>query len=372
MKDRDGRSRLYGVMVAITWARHGRSRYDIAMAATVSIVGDGAMGTVMALLLESRGCRVTVWGAFPDQVAEMIQTRQNRRFLPGYRLPESIRLTAQDAQVFEGAQVILNAVPTQHVRSVWQRLSAHLPPRVPIASVAKGIEQQTLMRPTQIIADVLHTTSDDPDRPARPLAAVSGPSVADELAKCLPATVCAASDDDAFADLLQKTLTTHWFRVYTNRDLLGVELSGATKNVIALAAGILDGLHAGNNAKSALLSRGLAEISRLGVAMGASRETFFGVAGVGDLATTCFSPTGRNRTCGEQLGKGKKLEQVLEDIPGVVEGVPTTKAVVDLAKKYRVEMPITAAVHRVLFEGLDPLEAISQLMSRELKPERVG
>ncbi|MFA9476756.1 NAD(P)H-dependent glycerol-3-phosphate dehydrogenase [Phycisphaerales bacterium AB-hyl4] len=338
----------------------------------ISIIGDGSMATVCALLLESRGFKVTVWGPFADHVAELIQTRENTRYLPGYRLPEAVRLTADDTGAFRDADLVVNAIPTQYIRPVWARLAEHLPDNVPVASVAKGIEQDTMLRPTQIIADVLHKSTDDPDKPARPMASISGPSVASELARCLPATVCAASDDLAFAELLQQTFTTHWFRVYTNKDLLGVELAGATKNVIALAAGILDGLQAGNNAKSALLSRGLAEITRLGVAMGASQETFFGIAGVGDLATTCFSPTGRNRTCGEALGKGKKLAEVLEEIPGVVEGVPTTKAVVTLAEKYRVEMPITAAIHQVLFEGLDPLEAISQLMTRELKPERVG
>ncbi len=342
----------------------------------ICIVGDGSMATVLALLLESKGLGVTLWGVFPDHLAEIIQTRENRRYLPGYRLPDRIQITPDDQRALEGANIIVNAVPTQFIRSVWQRLSPCVPPGVPIASVAKGIETDTALRPTQIIADVLQAAGpgspDDPDKPARPLAAISGPSVADELARCLPATVCAASDDEDFARLLQQTFTTHWFRVYTNRDLLGTELAGATKNVIALAAGILDGLQAGNNAKSALLSRGLAEITRLGTAMGASPDTFFGVAGVGDLATTCFSPTGRNRTCGEQLGRGKKLQDVLEEMPGVVEGVPTTKAVVALLKKYRVEMPITQTVHKVLFEGLDPLEGISQLMSRQLKPENIG
>jgi len=190
------------------------------------------------------------------------------------------------------------------------------------------------------------------------------------LARCLPATVCAASDVEDLARLVQQAFTTHWFRVYTNNDLLGVELAGAAKNVIAIAAGILDGLQAGNNAKSALLSRGLAEITRLGLAMGASKDTFFGIAGVGDLATTCFSPTGRNRTCGEQLGKGRKLDDVLAGMTSVVEGVPTTKAVLALAQKYRVEMPITQAVYQVLFEGLNPIEGISRLMSREPKAER--
>jgi glycerol-3-phosphate dehydrogenase (NAD(P)+) len=344
--------------------------------ANITIIGDGSMATVCALLLEGRGNRVTIWGAFGEHVATLIQTRENRKHLPGYRIPETIRLTADDRRAFEDAELIVSAVPTQYMRGVWTRLAPHAPPRVPIVSVAKGVENSTLLRPTQIIADVLHEAGrkglgdDHPDKPARPLAALSGPSVADELARCLPATVCAASDDEELAKLTQRTFTTHWFRVYTNTDLLGVELAGATKNVIALAAGILDGLQAGNNAKSALLSRGLVEITRLGVAMGANRDTFYGVAGVGDLATTCFSPTGRNRTCGEQLGKGRKLEDVLAGMTGVVEGVPTTKAVVLLAEKYRVEMPITQAVHAVLFEGLDPIEGISRLMTREPKAER--
>lgn len=342
----------------------------------ISIVGDGSMATVLALLLESKGLDVTLWGVFPDHLAELIQTRENRRYLPGYRLPDRIKVTPSDQRALEGADIIVSAVPTQFIRSVWTRLAPNTPVGVPIASIAKGVETDTALRPTQIIAEALQAagpgSADDPDKPARPLAAISGPSVADELARCLPATVCAASDDEPFAKLLQQTFTTHWFRVYTNKDLIGTELAGATKNVIALAAGILDGLQAGNNAKSALLSRGLAEITRLGTAMGASPETFFGVAGVGDLATTCFSPTGRNRTCGEQLGRGRKLEEVLEEMPGVVEGVPTTKAVVTLAEKYRVEMPITQTVHQVLFQGLDPLEGISQLMSRQLKPENIG
>lgn len=338
----------------------------------IAIIGDGSMACVMGMLLESKGLPVTIWGHDPDIVAEIIQTRENARYLPGYRLPEQIRFTTKPATALDGATLILNATPTQFIRPVWSRIAAHVPPGVGVASVAKGIEQETLFRPTQIIGDVLAKANDDPDKPARPLASLSGPSVAHELAKCLPATVSAASDDEAFAQLLQDVFTTHWFRVYTNPDLLGVELAGATKNCIALAAGILDGLQAGNNAKSALLSRGLAEITRLGTAMGASGETFFGLTGVGDLATTCFSPTGRNRTCGEMLGRGKKLEQVLEEIPGIVEGVPTTKAVVALARKYRVEMPISEQINRVLFEGLDPLDAIGQLMSRDPKAERVG
>jgi len=338
----------------------------------ITIVGDGSMACVMGMLLESKGLGVTIWGNNPDNVAEIIQTRESKRYLPGYRLPDSIRFTAKGEAAFDGCDLILNSTPTQFIRDVWGRLAPHVPDGVGVASVSKGVEKDTLLRPTQIIADVLQASRDNPDRPARPLASISGPTVAHELAKCLPATVCAASDDAVFASALQETFTTHWFRVYTNSDLLGVELAGALKNCIALAAGILDGLQAGNNAKSALLSRGLAEITRLGVAMGASSDTFFGLTGVGDLATTCFSPTGRNRSCGELLGRGKKLDEVLEEITGVVEGVPTTRAVMTLAKKYRVEMPICEQIDKVLFEDLDPLEAISRLMSRDPKPESVG
>jgi glycerol-3-phosphate dehydrogenase (NAD(P)+) len=338
------------------------------MTKQITIVGDGAMGTVCAMLLDACGSKVRIWGAFAEDIERMAQTRENFR-MPGYPLADSIELTADDARAFEGVDLILSAAPTQFVRPVWERLAKHVPDRVPIASVAKGIENETLLRPTQIIANVL---DDDPDQAARPLAAISGPSIADEMARCLPTTVAVASDDAKLARTIQQLMTCHWFRIYTNDDLLGVELAGATKNVIALAAGILDGLQAGNNAKSALLARGLAEITRLGVAMGATADTFFGIAGVGDLATTCFSPTGRNRSCGEELGRGRKLEDVLAATKSVVEGVPTTMSVVALAEKYRVEMPITEAVYQVLFKGLDPIEGISRLMSRQSKAERIG
>jgi glycerol-3-phosphate dehydrogenase (NAD(P)+) len=205
---------------------------------------------------------------------------------------------------------------------------------------------------------------------------LSGPTIAAELARCLPATMIAASDDASFSQRMQQIFSTSWLRTYTHSDVLGVEVAGAVKNVIAIAAGVLDGLNAGYNAKSALLARGLAEIARLGGAMGASRETFFGIAGAGDLATSCFSPEGRNRTCGEALGKGEPLDGYLARTThrggSVVEGVATTRSVMELAKKYRVDMPITAAVHAVLFEGVDPLNAIGKLMSRDPIGERVG
>ncbi len=311
---------------------------------------------------------IFLWGHDGDESGELAQTRRSPR-LAEFRLPDRVRVSIDDEQALARATLIVSAIPVQFIRDTWLRLREHVRPDAGVVSVAKGIENETLLRPTQVIADVL---GDDPDRAPRRIAALSGPTIAAEMARCLPATMIAAGDDAGFARDIQRLFSSSWLRVYTNADVLGVEVAGATKNVIAIAAGILDGLSAGNNAKSALLSRGLVEITRLGTAMGAARETFFGLAGVGDLATSCFSPEGRNRSCGEALGRGEKLEAYLKRTPSVVEGVATARSVVDLAKKYRVEMPITQAVYSVLFEGLDPLAAITGLMSRELKSERVG
>jgi len=271
--------------------------------------------------------------------------------------------------------MILSAVPTQYMRSVWKRLKPHVPKGVPIVSVAKGIENESLLRPTQVIADVLGGIRMSIDGGGRgptcdwPLIALSGPNIAAELARYLPGTAVAACDTDSLCQRVQSVFTTQWFRVYTNPDVIGVELAGATKNVIAIAAGILDGLAAGNNAKAALVTRGLVEITRLGVAMGAQQATFNGLAGLGDLITTCVSPEGRNRTVGEQIGKGRKLSEILATMDSVAEGVPTTKSVVELARRVGVEMPITQAVHSVLFENKDVIHALTDLMARDLKPE---
>lgn len=343
---------------------------------SVCILGLGQMGLVCAGLLAGTdpageaGARpaVRMWGHSLDEAGALAQTRHSRR-LEGFALPEAARVCISDAEALAGADIVVNAIPVQFIRDVWARVREHVPASAGVVSVSKGIENETLLRPTQIIADVL---ADDPDSRPRPFATLSGPTIAAELARGLPATMIAAGDDPAFADRVQQLFSTSYLRVYTNPDLLGVEIASATKNVIALAAGVLDGLQAGYNAKSALLARGLAEIARLGAAMGANRETFFGIAGAGDLATTCFSPEGRNRSCGEALGKGQKLDAYLKGSPFVVEGVATTQSVMDLARKYRVEMPITEAVYSVLFEGVDPIRAIGRLMSRELKQERVG
>ncbi len=338
---------------------------------TAAIVGTGQMGLVLAEALAGRGVEVRLWGRRPERVRELARTRRSPDRAPGLILPTDVLVTRDAAAALPGATVAVNAVPVQHIREVWRDrgLAAHLPARTAVVSVSKGIENGTLLRPTQVVADA---TGDDPESPRRPLCALSGPTIAAELARHLPATMVAASGDEVLGGRVQELFATDWLRVYRNRDLVGVEVAGAVKNVIALAAGMVDGLGAGYNAKSALLARGLAEIARLGVAMGASVDTFFGVAGVGDLATTCFSPEGRNRTAGERLGRGEPLEEILASMNSVVEGVPTTRSVVQLARSLGVEMPITQAVHAILFEGLRPADAIASLMRRRPRAETIG
>jgi glycerol-3-phosphate dehydrogenase (NAD(P)+) len=327
----------------------------------VAIIGDGGMGTVLSMLLCEKGIATRLWGYDAAQLARMERVGENRKFLPGYRLPDALVFEARDDRALAGADLIVSAVPCQYMRSIWARLAAHVPAGVPIVSVAKGIENETLLRPTQIIADVLG--------PDTGLAALSGPTIADELARRLPATACAAAEDERRAGRIQHTFTCSWLRVYTNTDLIGVELAGAMKNVIAIAAGIIDGVGAGDNAKAALLARGLAEIQRLGVAMGAQENTFAGLTGLGDLVTTCISPKGRNRSFGERIGRGLNMEQAQEATDSVVEGIATCRSVVALAARYGVEMPITQAVYEVLFENKPVAAAIEDLMSRRLKPE---
>jgi glycerol-3-phosphate dehydrogenase (NAD(P)+) len=332
----------------------------------IAILGDGQMGLVLADALVEKGVAVRLWSPFPDDAASLAETRRSRR-LEGFILQAPVVVTDRDDEALSGADLILNAIPTQFIRAVWSRLRRAAPDDVPVVSVSKGIEVGSLQLPSQVIADALG----EPEG-ARAICALAGPTIAAELARRMPATMVAAADDPELAVGVQELFHVPWLRVYRLEDLAGVELAGATKNVIALAAGMIDGLGIGSNAKSALLARGLAEIARLGVALGARRETFFGIAGVGDLATTCFSPFGRNRTCGERLGRGETLEDVLDSTTSVVEGVPTTRSVAELARVHGVDMPITRAVHAILFEGLDPLAAIRMLMEREAKAERIG
>jgi glycerol-3-phosphate dehydrogenase (NAD(P)+) len=265
--------------------------------------------------------------------------------------------------IFTGATLAVSAIPAQFARASWQRIAPTLNKDAGIVTVTKGVEVSSLCPPLDVLRSVTG---------ARPLAVLSGPTIASELARQLPATLLCASDHEPFAALVQEIFSRPWLRIYTSRDPIGVEIAGAAKNVVALAAGILDGLEMGFNAKSALLARGVAEIVRLGLAMGAKQETFFGIAGVGDLATTCFSPEGRNRTLGEKIGRGMSLPDALAATNGVVEGVETCKSVRALAHKHGIEMPIAQAVHSVLFENHSPTQAVRDLMGRSAKAERIG
>ena len=348
----------------------GSTRYDIpAMFKNISIIGDGGMGTVLAMLLyekadysaEQRLVGVRMWGYDRRQLEQTAQNRENKKFLPGYKLPEELVFEPGDQCIMAGAELIVSAVPCQYMRGVWSRLKNYVPKGVPIVSVAKGIENETLLRPTRILADVIGEQNE--------YAVLSGPTIADELARKLPATACAAACDEELAKQIQFTFSVPWFRIYTNTDIVGVELAGAMKNIIAIAAGIIDGAGAGDNAKAALLTRGLTEITRLGIAMGARPQTFSGLTGLGDLVTTCISPKGRNRSFGERVGKGQTVEQAQGATESVVEGIATCKSVVALMSQYSVEMPITRAVYQVLFENKLVQTAIADLMKRQLKAE---
>jgi len=347
------------------------------------------MGTVLAILLcekadaliaqtecahepQRGGLEVRIWGYDADQLAETGKARENKKFLPGYKIPQSLIFEPDDAKIIAGADLIVSAVPCQFMRGVWTRLADHVPGSVPIVSVAKGIENDTLLRPTQILAEVLgKSRGPDDELGAMRLAVLSGPTIADELARKLPATACVACEDQGLAERIQYTFSdgVPWLRVYTNTDTLGVELAGAMKNVIAIAAGLVDGTGLGDNAKAALLTRGLTEITRLGDAMGAAPQTFAGLAGLGDLVTTCISPTGRNRSFGERVGKGMAVDEARDATESVVEGIATCESVVALADRYDIEMPITRAIYEIIFKNKPVKQAVAELMHRELKAE---
>jgi len=331
----------------------------------IAILGDGQMALVMGDALMEQGRDVVFWSHDENSLRDLAKKRRSPR-LDNFTLDDRAEIEPDAKKAISGADLVLAAVPTQFLRPVFAPLAGAIAPDTPIVSVAKGVELKTLLTPTRIIADALKEPEGD-----RPLAALSGPTIAHELAERLPATMVAASAHGDLAERVQECFGAPWLRIYASDDPLGVEIAGAVKNVIALAAGVVDGLGLGSNAKSALLSRGLAEIARLGAKLGAKPETFFGVAGVGDLATTCFSPYGRNRSCGEALGGGESLDDYLARSESVVEGVPTTKAVTAWSIRLGVDMPITHAVHAVLFEGTTPREAIGLLMERPVGEERL-
>lgn len=326
------------------------------MADRVLIVGAGSFGTAVAVHLARRGANVSLYARRPEFARELASRRENATFLPGVKLPENVRPVGAIDGAFDWC---FCAVPTRHIRDVFTNLGWKYPADLPVVSLSKGIEQQTLEFPTRILRE---TTG------AADALTLSGPSHAEELARGLPCVLVSAGAD-ALAPKLAALCSSSTFRVYHSRDLTGVELAGAAKNVVAIAAGMVEGLGLGDNAKAALLARGLAEIARLGVAIGAELRTFYGLSGLGDLYTTCASAYGRNRAFGVRVGKGEKPAAVVESTEMVAEGYNTAQALQTLARSKAVEMPICDEVCAILYEGADPREAVTRLMTRALKAE---
>jgi glycerol-3-phosphate dehydrogenase (NAD(P)+) len=330
---------------------------------TFAVLGSGGWGTAIAVLLaQNPDHRVWLWSARKESGRRLREERENRLLLPGIPIPPDVRLTTDPGEAVTGADCWIVAVPTAFLRETITRFTGLRSADVPVVSLTKGIEVSTFRRPSEIIAEVLRT-----DR----LAVLSGPSHAEEVARGLPTSVVVAAADMGLAVWAQQRFGTDRFRVYTNADRVGVELAGALKNVIGIAAGICDGLGLGDNAKAALLTRGLVEMTRFGVAHGAEPATFAGLAGVGDLITTCFSPHGRNRRVGYRLGKGESLADVLAG-PQVAEGTYTCRSVFERGRRMDLDAPIMTAVYQVLHEGKPPLAAVQELMTRRLKDERLG
>ncbi|MBI5124401.1 MAG: NAD(P)-dependent glycerol-3-phosphate dehydrogenase [Candidatus Omnitrophica bacterium] len=326
----------------------------------ISIIGDGGWGTTLAILLSQKGYPVKLWGAFPDYIEALKTNRVNNKFLPGIRIPQEIDITSSLDDTMEKGEIIVLAVPSQYMRGVLTRLTTYDLSGKIFISVTKGIENKTLKRMSEVAHEILGKVS---------LAVLSGPTIAHEVAQGIPTTIVASSKDIVLAKEAQEIFMTDRFRVYANTDVTGVELGGSLKNIIAIAAGISDALGFGTNAKAALLTRGLVEMARLGLAMGAKKETFYGLSGLGDLTTTCISQYSRNRHFGEEIGRGKGLKEALKETEMVVEGVVTTESAHELAKKHKVEMPIIAEIYKVLYEKKDPKRAVHDLMTRSPKEE---
>jgi glycerol-3-phosphate dehydrogenase (NAD(P)+) len=331
------------------------------MPTTFAVLGSGAWGTAVALLLhQHRDHRVRLWCARPERLQELLDRRENVRFLPGVPIPESITITGDAESALAGADLCVAAIPTVYLRDTLRPIGKLLSGGVPIVSLAKGVENQTFQRPTEILRELTHN-----DR----LAVLSGPSHAEEVSRGMPTSVVVASTHAELAGWIQEQFTTERFRVYTNQDVIGVETAGALKNVVAIAAGISDGLGFGDNAKSALLTRGLVEMARFGVALGAEHATYYGLAGLGDLMTTCISPHGRNRRVGLRLAAGETLDAILKSTEMVAEGVYTTRSVYERTRSMGIEMPILVEVYRMLYEGKPPKQAVNDLMLRRLVAE---
>lgn len=329
----------------------------------VAVLGDGGWGTALALTLVRNGHSPRVWGPAEAYLAEIRATRRNRKFLPGVELPESIEWTADPAEALAGAEAVAMVVPSQYVRATLQRFAAahRAAGSPPVVSATKGFDESTRERMTEIVSELWGV--------AHP-AALSGPSIAPETARGVPTAVTIACADETIARRFQELFTGGAFRAYTSDDVRGVELGGALKNVIALAAGVCDGLGFGQNAKAALITRGLAEMTRLGVALGARPQTFYGLSGIGDLMVTCMSPQSRNRTVGERLGRGESLSGILSGMEQVAEGVCTCGPALALAREAGVATPVMEQMDALLHRGKKPKDAVVELMSRDPRAER--
>jgi glycerol-3-phosphate dehydrogenase (NAD(P)+) len=326
----------------------------------VAVLGAGSWGTTLAIHLANAGHDSVLWGNEPDELARIDSLRENRKFLPSIRLPDRVKVQPELEAALAGCDFALFVVPSQAVNEVARRVAGTGLPVPCSVSASKGFDLATGERLSQVVAGHL---------PGTKVVVVTGPSHAEEVSRGIPTSVVAASDDETAAVAAQRLLATPAFRVYTNSDVTGCEVAAGVKNVIAIAAGVCDGVGFGDNTKGALLTRGLAEISRLGAAMGGRRETFFGLAGMGDLIATAMSRHSRNRYVGERLGRGESLESVLASMTMVAEGVPAARAARELGRQHGVELPITEQVCALLFEGRSPREALQALMTRDLRSE---
>lgn len=326
----------------------------------ISVLGDGGWGTALALVSHRRGNPTLLWSAFPDYAKFLKEKRENQKFLPGVPLPQTLETTSVLKEAVDFGEILILAIPTQFLRNVLHQLKALNLSQKILVSVAKGIEKKTYLRPSEIVESILGRVK---------LAVLSGPSHAEEVARRIPTLVVAASKDERSAGEVRDSLGDRSFRIYIQTDVVGAELGGSLKNVIAIAAGICDGLGFGDNTKSGLLTRGLFEMVKLGVRLGANPNTFFGLSGVGDLMTTCFSPHGRNLRVGRELGRGKKIQEILSGMEMVAEGVDTSEAIHELALRVGVELPIMSEVYQVLFRGKDCSRAVEDLLSRDAREE---
>ncbi len=329
----------------------------------VTVLGAGSWGTTLAILLAEHQHTVCLWSYSLPQADQMRSTRLNADFLPGIAIPESIAITTDLQEAVRACDLIVAAVPSQYLRGVVTALSDHDFSNTIFVNVAKGIENGSLLTMSEVLAQVV------PHLPSDHIVTLSGPSHAEEVSKRIPTTVVAASPNLETARRVQEAFMLPYFRVYVSNDIRGVELGGSLKNVIAIAAGIIDGAQLGDNTKAAVMTRGIAEIARMGVALGAHVRTFSGLSGIGDLMVTCMSRHSRNRYVGVEIGKGRKLPEILNQMVMVAEGIATTQSAYDLARRTGVEVPIVAEVHKILFEEKDPLVACYDLMTRDPKGE---